>query len=156
MGCIIEQVTGQKYEEYIEKELLEPCAMFDSGFGDISHVCELLDLTGEGRQEVDSKIAFSAGGMYTTVLDLWRWQRALYGGDLGVDAGEWLSEDIRYNYGLHLVGNNIYMHQGELNIANAYMGYDANTDVQIIVVSNSYPMNSDTVVEYITKMMKGE
>ena len=156
LGCIIEQVTGQQYEAYIEETLLEPCAMFDSGFGDEEKIARSLDLTDSGREEINSRMAFAAGGMYTTVLDLYRWQSALYSGELGVDVKNWFPEDCWYNYGLKLNGDGVYCHQGLLNIANSFMGYDTNTGVQIIVLSNTYPAEAETVADYINTLMKGE
>jgi CubicO group peptidase (beta-lactamase class C family) len=89
LGAIIEQVTGESYEVNLKKRIFDPLEMTNSGY-DSPYL--VLDKRASGYQKVgfqyinamfvDISIANAAGGMYSTVDDLYKWDRALNGEDL--------------------------------------------------------------------------
>ena len=86
LGAVIEQATGLTYEEVLRHRVLSPLGMNASGLGreglSMPQAAKGYQRRG-GRVvpvgRVDPFLAFSAGGMYSTVSDLARWEKAFYG-----------------------------------------------------------------------------
>ena len=94
LGYIIEKVTGQSYFQVVRERIFGPLHMDHSGF-DFSHLQSPDKAVGYSSPEsadpasiVDSTIAFSAGSVYTTVGDLYRW-------DCGLRAGKIISQALQ-------------------------------------------------------------
>ncbi|MET0289017.1 MAG: serine hydrolase [Pseudoxanthomonas sp.] len=98
LGLLIEQATGQPLSDNLDKRIFAPANMGSSGlFNDsslVEHLAEGYARTGEGAlvhpQWIDPSVSFAAAGIYTTVDDLYRFDRALYGERL-------LRKDMRKN-----------------------------------------------------------
>jgi CubicO group peptidase (beta-lactamase class C family) len=81
LGTIIERVSGQSYEDFVQQWILEPLDMHDSGFDQDANVLAVgyVDQnTAAPAEVVDSSFTYSAGALYSTVEDLYRWDQALY------------------------------------------------------------------------------
>jgi CubicO group peptidase (beta-lactamase class C family) len=83
LGYIIELVSGQPYGQFIEERIFEPLGMEDSGY---DHNLDILarGYAGEGQgwraaDALDASVPYAAGGLYSTVEDLYRWDQALHG-----------------------------------------------------------------------------
>lgn len=85
LGYVIEMVTGKTYEQTVRESVLMPLAMGSSGF-DFAHLQSPYKATGyshlgdhpEPAPIVDSTASYAAGALYSTVEDLYKWDRALY------------------------------------------------------------------------------
>jgi len=85
LGYIIEKVEKKPYEQVVRQRIFQPLGMSNSGF-DFTHLSSPNKTTGYFSLSpkvavapiVDSTIAFSAGAVYTTVGDLYKWDRAIY------------------------------------------------------------------------------
>lgn len=85
LGAIIEHVTGKPYEQALRERIFDPLGMRDSGY---DHFGTLLPkrasgyvLTPAGYENapyLDMSVPFAAGSLYSTVEDLYKWDRALY------------------------------------------------------------------------------
>lgn len=84
LGAIIEQVSGQPYEEYVEEHILIPAGMTQSGLN-IAGV-ELEDMAtaynGNISEGYEAKVlhpsfGYSSGGIHSTAMDLYKYDRAL-------------------------------------------------------------------------------
>jgi CubicO group peptidase (beta-lactamase class C family) len=86
LGIIIEQVSGMSYSDFIEKNILKPLHMKDTIYDPLD-----LDLPRQaiGYNDVltdppcvapllHPSIAYSAGGIFSTVEDMFKWDQALY------------------------------------------------------------------------------
>jgi CubicO group peptidase (beta-lactamase class C family) len=85
LGAIIEEVTGKDYGSVLNENILAPLGMTNSGY-------ENSDSTYENKakgynptlagivpaRNIDMTVPFSAGGMYSTVEDMYKWDQALY------------------------------------------------------------------------------
>jgi CubicO group peptidase (beta-lactamase class C family) len=85
LGLLIEQVTGKSWEEALREGILKPAGMADTGYDRseaiLAHRAAGYQATPDGVQNatfVEMSIPYSAGAMYSTVDDLYRWDRALY------------------------------------------------------------------------------
>jgi CubicO group peptidase (beta-lactamase class C family) len=90
LGRIIEKVTGQSYEDYLRAAIFEPLGMQGSG---MDHYAPIVANRASGYDRDggagyvnappgDMAGAFSAGGLYSTVEDLYRFDQALLTGAL--------------------------------------------------------------------------
>ena len=84
LGAILEKVTGRTYEQLLREELLEPLGMDDTGY---DHAEPIIKRRAAGYERgggvrnaefLDMSVPYAAGAMYSTVEDLFRWDRALY------------------------------------------------------------------------------
>lgn len=84
LGYIIEKVEKKPYEKVVRERIFQPLGMNNSGF-------DFTNLSGSNKTKgyfainppvpapvVDSTIAYAAGAVYTTVGDLYKWERAIY------------------------------------------------------------------------------
>ncbi|MEO6549800.1 MAG: serine hydrolase [Ferruginibacter sp.] len=85
LGYIIEAVTKKPYEQIVRTYIFNPLQMTHSGF-DFTHLnskekakgyFKLNDKDSMAAPIVDSTVSFSAGAIYSTIGDLYKWHRAL-------------------------------------------------------------------------------
>lgn len=84
LGAIIEAVTGKSYEKNLTERILIPLEMENTGY---DSPYSILPKRAMGYQKsgfeytnamfIDMSIPYAAGGMYSTVGDLFKWERAL-------------------------------------------------------------------------------
>lgn len=85
LGQVIEKVSGMSYEEYIEENIFGPLGMSDSGYdinrpGVADRAYGYLTI-GENplrEESIDMSNGYSAAGLYSSLEDLHKWDRALY------------------------------------------------------------------------------
>lgn len=87
LGMIIEKVSGKTYEQFLTERILKPLDLKNTGY---DHGKERLKLSALGYSlkedavvpaEVASMmVPFSAGALYSTTGDLYKWNVALHGG----------------------------------------------------------------------------
>jgi CubicO group peptidase (beta-lactamase class C family) len=89
LGLILERVSGVSFEELLHRRLLDPLGMKDTGM-DRNDLAQSGGASGYLRHAgpwyspgpyLDRGHIFSAGAMYSTVEDLFRWNQVLSGGD---------------------------------------------------------------------------
>ena len=84
LGIIIEKVTGMPFEDYLEKNIFTPLNMMNTGicYGKNNELHHATPYTGYLEVvPIDDKLVltqtYGAGNMYSTIEDLYRWDRAL-------------------------------------------------------------------------------
>jgi CubicO group peptidase (beta-lactamase class C family) len=157
LGMIVEKTSGQSYADFLKTNILEPLGMRDSGY---DRAKDILKERASGYQLVDGHIAnadlfdmsvpFSAGGIYSTVEDMYRWNEAL------AEAGKLLSADSlkqmfteypeaahegqHYGYGVVIsrlkFGRLLYYHGGGVEGFSSSIQRYPNNRVCIVVLSN--------------------
>jgi CubicO group peptidase (beta-lactamase class C family) len=108
LGYVIEQVSGQDYGTFLQKHIFRPLGMNDSGFDSGStaiagHAAGYMLGPGGARNAdfVQMSRVHAAGGIYSTVEDLLKWERALFGGKvLSAGALQKMTTPFKDNYGL--------------------------------------------------------
>jgi CubicO group peptidase (beta-lactamase class C family) len=85
LGAIIEKASGTTYEKFVRENIFQPLGMNDSGY---DHFEEIIKNRASGYEYPDGKrantryldmsIPYAAGSLYSSVEDLYKWDRALY------------------------------------------------------------------------------
>jgi len=85
LGVIIEKVSGEDYDVFLKTNILRPLELIETGYAytnanDVNHA---LGYFTDGDQINnapcwDVSIKYAAGGLYSTVGDLYKWDQALY------------------------------------------------------------------------------
>ncbi|GMV04904.1 MAG: hypothetical protein AMXMBFR53_11840 [Gemmatimonadota bacterium] len=95
LGLIVEKVSGEPYEEWVEKHLFQPLGMSRSSYCQQHAVVERrahgYDQGPAGLQRkryLDHTWPYAAGSLCSTAGDLLRWNQALHGGEV-VDAASY-------------------------------------------------------------------
>jgi CubicO group peptidase (beta-lactamase class C family) len=157
LGMIIEKTSGQSYADFLKSNIFVPLGMRDSGY---DRADDILKERASGYQMVDGHIAnanlfdmsvpFSAGGLYATVEDMYRWNEAL------TKAGKLLSADSlkqmfteypeathegqHYGYGVVIsrrkFGKLLYYHGGGVEGFSSSIQRYPNDRVCIVILSN--------------------
>ena len=85
LGAIIESVSGNTYISYLKENILDPLKMFNTDIDDpekiIKYRASGYIKTEEGIKNADyndMSTPYAAGALYSTVGDLFLWDRALY------------------------------------------------------------------------------
>ena len=156
MGLIIESVSGQSFEEYIEQNLFTPAGMKNSSYCSNS---QLVAQKAQGYQYSDEGLQlaryhdhtwpYAAGSLCSTVSDLLAWNRALHHGEMLSPALYELlitpvpltdGTAIRYAMGvthyLHATGR-VIEHGGGIDGFLSHSRYYPDEDVSVIVLQNT-------------------
>lgn len=152
LGYIIEIVAGMPYEQVVHKLIFTPLKMNDSGF-DFTHLAKKEKSTGYfvlnekdtiPSPIVDSSIAYSAGAIYSTTGDLYRWHNGLQKNVvLSAQQQEAAYTPVRNNYGYgwgidSIEGKRMVSHGGGIHgFKSDYLRIPAD-DICIIILSNAY------------------
>lgn len=85
LGVLVEKMTGKTYQKALQERIFSPLKMNNSGYDTNKKVLKnrssgynKLANTYENANYIDMTVPFAAGGIYSTVEDLYRWDRALY------------------------------------------------------------------------------
>jgi len=89
LGAIIEKVTGKTYETVLQKRILDLLHMKNTGY---DHHETIIAYRATGYEKtpnsyinseyINMSVAYTAGAMYSTVEDLYLWNKALYTEDM--------------------------------------------------------------------------
>jgi len=150
LGYVIEKVTGRSYEEQLQKAILDPLGMRDTGF---DHYTAILKHRAEGYEYADSKLRrspfldmslpYAAGSLYSTVDDLLKWDQALYGTEVLTAASKekmWTPNLNDYGYGWFVgkrFGENTVEHGGGINGFNTMIIRIPDKKLVAIVLANA-------------------
>ncbi len=164
LGAIIEQASGKSYEAFLKEHIFVPLQMVDSGYdhnqGDLAvgyrDQANVADF-------VDMSIPYAAGGLYSTVEDLYRWDQALYTDKL-------IPKSLRdqmftafggfgygYGWGIGKEGDRpVASHVGGVQGFSSSITRYPNDKVVIIVLGNREDGDSGTIGVQLAKMVFGE
>jgi CubicO group peptidase (beta-lactamase class C family) len=86
LGAVIEKVSGDSYETFIQRNILQPLGMTETGYDRLSTIVKnrasgySIDQNGDivNTPYWDVSQRYAAGGLYSTVGDLYKWDQALY------------------------------------------------------------------------------
>lgn len=183
LGYLIEKVSGEPYALFLQQNIFAPLQMMNTGIdeNDPAHVSNLATgYTGwQSRlgiaDALDLSIYFAAGGLYSTVDDLYRWDQALYTQKLvsqkSLDAmftpyvsmcsGEPCPTPFSeegYGYGW-IIGKEspshrrVIGHTGGLNGFSAFLGRYPDDKVSIILLSNLGTVDTALIIPHLESIV---
>ena len=155
LGLIVQEVTGMRYDQAMDKYILDPLGLEDTGYAASDSVIDRLASgyvkTPRGYEvppHFHSSAGFSAGMMYSTAEDMFKWTRALGEGKLIQDPYHLQNmitpqfED--YSYGLFVgeqrIGNRrelVFSHSGNINGFSSQLSYFSDSDYTLIILDNT-------------------
>lgn len=153
LGWILEQVTGQTYEQYIQENIFNPLEMTTTNMRTAQVDVEPFD-SRDGH--VPSYFNVACGNINSTVYDLNKWMDAFVKGKVvsensvnEMTFGR-MQDSLEYGYGLLYGGTKIF-HSGSTVGYNSYITYDYDTKLTIIVLSNKRAgvKNAQTMAQVI-------
>jgi CubicO group peptidase (beta-lactamase class C family) len=156
LGLIIEKVTGQLFDRYLQKSVFEPCGMFDTGYYELDRLpknCANSYIYDKERDEYYTNIysvdvkGTGAGGAFTTVSDIDKfWSNLLAEKLISHKMLEQMlsvqssSKSEHYGYGIWLdkIKGNTYIpyFQGSDPGVRFISSYDTVSNISITAVSN--------------------
>ena len=149
LGYLLEKISGQTYEEFVQQNIFKPLGMNDSGL--MSFITIIPRRASgywpgnngiENAERFDPRIGFSAGSLYSTTEDLLRWEEGLFGGKLLTPASlRKMTTPFKTDYacGLHVNrvdGHLMIEHDGNNIGFNADMAYYPEEKIAVIVLAN--------------------
>jgi CubicO group peptidase (beta-lactamase class C family) len=150
LGYLIDIVSGEKYPQFVKDNIFTPLGMTDSGYDVsatvLSHRAAGYTPTPGGEivntGYIDMTIPYSAGALYSTTHDLWKWERALYGGKLlkGQSLTK-MTTPYKDSYACGLVistatGHKQISHGGGIEGFNTELAYYPDGQLAIVVLGN--------------------
>ena len=163
LGLVIEKVSGESYETFVQKNILQPLAMSESGYDRSSAILKnrasgysidrpYYDIVNAPCWDVS--LLLGAGGLYSTVTDLYKWDQALYTDQLvskesmntiftstvPIPPGLGFPDGAAYGYGWIIsrhLGHQLVEHSGGVNGFVADLARYPDDQVTIIVLSNT-------------------
>lgn len=173
LGSIIEWASGATYEAFLRDNIFAPLQMVNSGYdhnnGDLA--IGYRDQTSVPADFIDMTIPYAAGGLYSTVEDLYlyRWDQALYTDKL-------IPKNLRdmmftpfiltsnrsglhygYGWGIGKEGNHLLLsHEGAINGFQSGIYRYPNDKTVIIILGNRQDMDLFEMRIQIAKIVFGE
>ena len=158
LGYIIEKISGSSYEDYLRQHIFNSLGMNNTGVNKTDSVMAMR-ARGYGKdnnrivnaETIISNWNLSVGSLYSTLNDLYKWDRALYGTSVLSDASKQkMFTNWRDNYGYGLIIDTInnhfrIWHPGTIPGFFSNMSHYVNNDVCIIVLSNTTITLSNTL-----------
>ncbi len=154
LGLIAQKVTGMPYSDIMESYVTEPLNLDDTGCAKSSSIIERL-ATGYVRNPIGyerspfihSSVGFSAGMMYSTATDLFRWSRTLFNGQHNESKylERMVSRQIEdYGYGIFMgeqrIGDQtefVISSFGNMPGYSSHLAYFEDKDYTLIILDNT-------------------
>ena len=163
LGAIIEQITGMTYTEYINENIIKPAGMENTALNMTGETVENLATPYNGNVEDNYEakyfhpsFGYASGGIHSTALDLFKYDRALAKNELiSQESYDLLGEEYSaigskpYGYGFY---TNVYdledtiSHPGHLIGWHSMYLRENNDKVSVILLTNHD--NSDMNMAY--------
>jgi CubicO group peptidase (beta-lactamase class C family) len=169
LGAIIEKVTGGSYEDYLRKNVFGPLGMDNSGYDHpeiiLKHRARGYEFS-EDRQVnaayIDMTTPHAAGALYSTVDDLYKWDRALYTEKLVSKASlAKLFTPFKDNYAYgwmitSLAGHRNIRHSGGINGFTSDVSRFPDDDACVIVLNNFSTGFTQEISDALANLLFGQ
>lgn len=152
LAILIEEISGQSYQDYLRENIFNPLGMNNTGFvgealPNLAYTDNTFDEYGTSAGWPYSWVLVGNGGMASTAEDLYRFAQAVMDGDFLAEAVKAKSIFAR-RQGLMAGG-------GSDTDFSAAMFYDADTGNAIVSLSNQILYSGEAVALTLLEMMNG-
>lgn len=167
LGAILEQVTGKSYETVLQENIFTPVGMQNTGYEhDTATLATGYVNATTVAAPIEMALPFAAGGLYSTVEDLYRWAQALTTDALLPQplldllftpyAAIPQSDGASYGYGWVIsqpFGHRMIGHNGGIDGFVASFNRFPDDDVTIILLSNRQDINPNAITQSLARMI---
>lgn len=150
LGHIIEKVSGQGYEAFLQENIFTPLKMAGSGYDTHDRILKHR-ATGYSNRKgdtvnsdyLDMTVPYAAGSLYSTVEDMFAWNEALFSDKLlSAKSREAMMTVDKNNYAYGLAVNQqhnrkMVFHGGGINGFNTFLARFPEEKVTIVVLRNA-------------------
>lgn len=159
---VIEKVSGESYEDYINEKIISPLGMNSTGFGDTWNKTDLTVASGMGETKYAfvtyPAAAYGSGDMMSTAKDLTIWANEFINGKNKVLSDSIITkmtanyENAGYGYGVMLDENHgIVHHAGNLPPFTTYLSVDRETGFVLVLLDNAEDTSEKDVMQQMNK-----
>jgi Beta-lactamase class C and other penicillin binding proteins len=167
LSLIIEKVSGKSYHDYLSENIFNPLNMKDTGWDKPE---ALIKNRAEGYGISDNKLVnaeytdmsnfYGDGDLYSTINDLYTWDRALYTEKLvSKKTMDLIFKDYKSGYGygwkVEDSGKNIY-HVGRVNGFYSYIGRFPEQNSTVIILSNNWSIPLATIYKNVDAILQDQ
>jgi len=150
LGAIIERLTGGSYGDFVTTNFFAPLGMTDSGYDSNTAIIPrraagyTAGLAGPlNAGYIHMSVPHAAGALYSTTLDLLKWEQALFGGKVLQPASlQKMTTPFKNDYAFGLVvhttkeGRKVVEHNGGIDGFNTHLAYYPESKITVIVLAN--------------------
>jgi CubicO group peptidase (beta-lactamase class C family) len=174
LGMIIEKVSGEPYDEYLEAHIFEPLALSSTSY---CHEDNIIVGRAQGYRREDGEFLNdkpismntpgAAGALCSTVGDLMQWQDAFNQGRVVSPASrqrmitpETLNDGSKTQYGFglgigDLDGHAMISHGGGINGFSTQLNYFPDDNLTVVVLANAEGSDPGRVARTISRVALG-
>lgn len=169
LGYLIERISGQTYQQFLQQNVFTPLGMNDSGYDSNSAVIahRAIGYTpGPGGLVnagfIHMTVPFSAGALYSTTEDLLKWEQGLFGGKVLSAASlarmtTPFKSDYAFGLMVHTVnGRKMIEHSGGIEGFNTALAYYPDDKLTVVVLGNVNGPAPDAIARYLAAAAYGE
>jgi CubicO group peptidase (beta-lactamase class C family) len=169
LGYLIEKISGQTYEQFVQENILTPLGMKDSGY-DSNRAVIQRRATGYtpgangplNAGYIDMSVPFSAGALYSTTEDLLRWEEGLFAGKvLSSTSLQKMTTPFKQDYACGLAvtsphGHKVIEHGGGIEGFNTQLSYYPDDKLTVVVLANLNGGAPDSIATRMAAVARGE
>ncbi|MBO0722435.1 MAG: serine hydrolase [Blastocatellia bacterium] len=170
LGYIIEKVSGQSYETFLQENIFTPLKLADTGYDTHDRILKKR-ATGYSFKNgarinsdyLDMTVPYAAGSLYSTVEDLFAWNEALFSDKLlSAKSREAMMTVNKNDYAYGLTVNRLFnrkmvSHGGGINGFSTFLARFPEEKVTIVVLRNAdYGSNNNKISEDLAAIVFGE
>ena len=149
LGYLIEQISGQGYEDFLRENVFTPLGMEGTGLDSNSAILPKRAAGYSPRADgprnaefIHMSIPHGAGALYSTTVDLARWTEALFAGEvLSPESLDRMTTPFKDGYGLgvevtEVDGHDVVQHGGGIEGFNTHLAYYPEEALTVVVLGN--------------------
>ena len=169
LGYIIQKIESKPYEMVVRERILDPLGMRNSGFN-FTHLNHPDKTKGYFTLQpgivkapvVDSTLSYAAGALYSTIGDLYKWERAIYSNRiLKPESWKAVFTPFKNSYGYGWFIDSLYnlpvtSHSGGIHGYTSYILRFPLQELTVIVLDNTSSRSIVKMAETLSAVALGE
>lgn len=169
LGYLVEKISGQSYDKFVQENLFGPLGMKDSGYDSNSAVIPRRAsgyVYRDGRFEhagfIHMSIPHGDGALYSTTEDLLKWEQGLFGGKLLQPGSlEKMTTPFKNDYAFGLsvstrAARKVIEHGGGIEGFNTFLAYYPEDKLTVAVLSNVNGGAPTEIARKLAALARGE
>jgi CubicO group peptidase (beta-lactamase class C family) len=177
LGYLIERLSGDSYAEFLRRHILDPLGLSETGY-DVrrstarAHAAGYVGVTDVPAGFFDVSLSYAAGGMYSSVRDLYRWNRFLLTGTPAIVDAATLDQMFTprvqidpkridspwYGYGWFVytpATDRTYLHDGLIHGFSSFNLIKPRDQLSITVLTNRHAVDWNDVTAQLVTLATG-